>query len=174
MITQKENLILQSYMTVSLLAELGNNKFFESEYFSEMSFGSPDIKKFLQANGIDNQGCAIMSLYAMLVVPYELIRTKFPDEFSSMNDFLKNKVKIVNTSYHTNPSESDLMYHIRNSVAHCRISFTEGKSIVFTDSNRNQTKEFTGELLLSDLGMFIHNLQLVIQVEVIKDIQSRQ
>ena len=52
MITQEENLILQSYMTVSLLAELGNNKFFESDCFSKMTFGVPDIKKFLKTSGV--------------------------------------------------------------------------------------------------------------------------
>jgi len=173
MITQEENLILQSYITVSLLAELGNNKFFESDCFREMNFGSPDCKSFLEHNGIDNQGSAIMSLYAMLVVPYELIRERFPNEFSSMNDFLKNKTTIINTTYHNNPSDSDLMYHLRNAVAHCRISFKEGESINFTDSNRNRTKEFSGKLPLSDLSMFIHKLQIVIQMKVIKEIQLR-
>ena len=91
MITRQENLILQSYFTVSLLAELGNNQFFSSDYFKSMSFGSPDIKKFLEKNGVDNQGSAIMSLYAMLVVPYELIRDNYADEFSEMNAFLAQK-----------------------------------------------------------------------------------
>lgn len=174
MITQEENLILQSYMTVSLLAELGNNKFFESDYFFEMNFGVPDIKKFLKTNGVDNQGNAIMSLYAMLVVPYELIKDRYPDEFASMNDFLKGVVNISHTSYQTDHADSDLMYHIRNAVAHCRVSFNAGKSIIFTDSNKSKTKEFEGELSLPDLGKFVHKLQLVVQVKVIKDIQSRQ
>jgi len=174
MITQEENIILQSYMTVSLLAELGNHNFFSSDYFKKMEFGNSTIKQFLQISGTDNQGSVIMSLYAMLVIPYELIRKNYPNEFSSMNDFLKNKVEIVNTTYHSNPLASDLMYHLRNSVAHCRVSFTEEKSVVFTDSNRNNTKEFTGKLPLTELSQFIHKLQLVIQIQVIKNIQNRQ
>lgn len=172
MITQEENLILQSYMTVSLLVELGNNKFFESEYFNSMQFGQPYFKETLREKGVDNQGSAIMSLYAMLVVPYELVRKKFPDEFLSMNDFLKRKTNIVSTSYHKNALDSDLMYHLRNAVSHCRVSF-EGGSIFFTDSNKSNTKEFSGNLSLKDLSMFMHNLQLVIQMKVVKEIQSR-
>jgi hypothetical protein len=94
MITRQEDLILQSYFTVSLLVELGKNQFFSSDYFKSMSFGSPDIKKFLEKNGVDNQGSAIMSLYAMLVVPCELIKDNYEDEFSEMNVFLAQKTKM--------------------------------------------------------------------------------
>lgn len=178
MITQEENLILQSYITTSLLAELGNNQFFSSDYFKSMSFGSPDIKKFLEKNGVDNQGSAIMSLYAMLVVPYELIRNNYADEFSEMNAFLAQKTKNARTNYRDNVADSDFMYHLRNAVAHCRVSFKEGDSIVFTDSNgvkkEEKKKDFYGELPLIDLSAFIHQLQLVVQIKVIKDIQAKR
>ena len=39
-LTQHDNLLLQSYYTFSLLVELKNNNFLESNYFSEMSFGN--------------------------------------------------------------------------------------------------------------------------------------
>lgn len=177
MITQEDNLILQSYITVSLLAELGNNSFFRSNYFREMHFGSPDIKMFLEKNGIDNQGSAIMCLYAMLVVPFELIRNNYPVEFSLMNAFLKTKTKNVKTNYQKKAIDSDYMYHLRNAVAHCRITFKEGESIIFIDSNHAKKEDkrrmFYGELSLLDLNMFIQNLQIVIQMKVIKEIQSR-
>jgi hypothetical protein len=177
MVSQEENLVLQSYFTVSLLAELGNNKFFSSDYFNGMNFGSLDIKNFLEKNGIDNQGSAVMSLYAMLVVPYELIRNNYNIEFSAMNSFLGQKTKNVTTTYHNDASNSDFMYHLRNAVAHCRISFKEGDSIVFADSNGAKKavkkKDFYGELPLTDLGAFLHQLQHVIQIEVIKDIQAK-
>lgn len=172
MITQEENLILQSYITTSLLAELGNNNFFQSDYFDAMKFGQPTIKEILKMSGVDNQGCAIMSLYAMLVVPYELIRSKHQDEFTLMNEFLISKTIINATTYHLDPSVSDLMYHLRNAVAHCRVSFVDGKFIVFEDFNQSRKKQFSGKLSLIDLSAFIHKLQLVIQMKVVKDIQS--
>jgi len=176
MITQQEDLILQSYFTVSLLAELGNNQFFSSDYFRSMSFGSPDIKKFLEKNGVDNQGSAIMSLYAMLVVPYELIKDNYAVEFSEMNAFLAQKTKNACTTYKDKVADSNFMYHLRNAVAHCRVSFKEGDSIVFTDSNRakkeEKKKDFYGELLLVDINAFLEQLQLL-HSKVIRDIQVR-
>jgi hypothetical protein len=112
MITRQEDLILQSYFTVSLLVELGKNQFFSSDYFKSMSLGSPDIKKFLEKNGVDNQGSAIMSLYAMLVVPCELIKDNYEDEFSEMNVFFGTKDKNACTTYKDKVADSDFMYHL--------------------------------------------------------------
>jgi len=161
---------------VSLLAELGNNQFFSSDYFKSMSFGSPDIKKFLEKNGVDNQGSAIMSLYAMLVVPYELIRDNYADEFSEMNAFLAQKTINARTTYKDKVAESDFMCHIRNAIAHYSVSFKEGDSMVFTDSNgaknEEKKKDFYGELLLVDINAFFERLQLL-HLKVIRDIQAR-
>jgi len=94
-----------------------------------------------------------------------------------MNSFLEKKTKNGTTTYHANFSNSDFMYHLRNAVAHCRISFIEGVSIVFTDSNgakkEGKKKDFYGELSLVDLSVFLQRLQEVIQLKVIKDIQAR-
>ena len=173
MITPEENLILQSYITTSLLVELGNNNFFASQYFESMNFGQPAIKEILRNQGIDNQGCAIMSLYAMLVVPYELIRTKHPSDFSSMNKMLLKNVRNVTTTYHDCASKSDFLYHLRNAVAHCRITFKDGDCMLFSDSNPSGKKQFQGELPLEQLSHFFHKLQ-GIQLKVIKDVQSRK
>lgn len=173
MITKEENLILQSYVTTSLLAELGNNKFFVSKYFEQMNFGQPAIKEILSKQGIDNQGCAIMSLYAMLVVPYELIRTKFQSDFAVMNQFLFKSVKNSTTTYHDCVSKSDFMYHLRNAVAHCRVEFKDRDCMVFSDQNSSGNKKFKADLPLVQLSEFVHKLQ-GIQLKVVKGIQSRK
>ncbi|MCM1985280.1 hypothetical protein [Lyngbya confervoides] len=69
-ITQEDNLILQSYYIVLLLKELGEVKFEDSSIFSSLNL-PPETKKSLEDIKIQNQGSAIMALYAMLVVPRE-------------------------------------------------------------------------------------------------------
>jgi hypothetical protein len=73
MISQKDNLLLQSYYSVSFLVELVNNNFLGTKCFDEMKFGASWIKEGIKEIGIDNQGSLMMSLYAMLVIPRELI-----------------------------------------------------------------------------------------------------
>jgi len=68
------------------------------------------------------------------------------------------------------------MCHIRNAIAHCRVSFKEGDSMVFADSNgaknEEKKKDFYGELLLVDINAFFERLQLL-HLKVIRDIQAR-
>ena len=66
---QEDDLLIQSYMTFSLLVELHNHGFVESDYFKEMNFGAPWIKENLLKVGVDNQGFAMIALYSLLVLP---------------------------------------------------------------------------------------------------------
>lgn len=90
-ITQEDNLILQSYYTVLLFKELGEVNFEESSAFDNLNLPA-GIKKSLKDIKIQNQGSAIMALYAMLVVPKELIEHEFQEEYRSIDDFLRNEV----------------------------------------------------------------------------------
>ncbi len=75
-ITQEDNLILQAAYTVLLFKELGEVNFEESSAFDNLNLPA-GIKKSLKDIKIQNQGSAIMALYAMLVVPKELIDMNF-------------------------------------------------------------------------------------------------
>ncbi|MBE0434224.1 MAG: hypothetical protein IBX56_00280 [Methylomicrobium sp.] len=80
MLTQEENLVLQTYYTTSLLAELKNNNFIGSEFFDPMNFVQACIKDELKKIDVDNQGTLLMILYALLVVPRELTGKKYKQE----------------------------------------------------------------------------------------------
>jgi transketolase N-terminal domain/subunit len=96
-ITQEDNLILQSYYIVLLLKELGEVKFEDSSIFNSLNLPS-EIKKSLKDIKIQNQGSAIMALYAMLVVPREIIAQEFENEYQKINDFLRCEVTLHKTT----------------------------------------------------------------------------
>ena len=98
-LSQEDNLVIQSYLTIALLAELHNNNLLESPFFGKMTFGAPWVKKLLREVGIDNQGCAIIALYAMLVLPREIVGQAFASEYAVINSFLSANTQHTNSSY---------------------------------------------------------------------------
>ncbi len=165
-ITQEDNLILQSYYTTVLLKALGDSKLEKSEYFAALDI--PDwTKDGLREIGVQNQGSALMALYAMFVVPRELIRCEVPEQFAGIESFLKTAVSTVETTYEgedaSNRGTICFANHIRNSVAHARVAFTPDVSIEFTDRNRtrNRNEEFKATLPLSKFGELLGRMQEV-------------
>lgn len=170
-ITQEDNLILQTYYTVLLLKQLGEVKFEDSIQFDGLNLPS-QIKQSLKDIGIQNQGSAIMALYAMLVVPKELIEQEFTEEYTKINEFLRTEVTLHQTTYR-NENDLDLtsinfIHHARNSVAHAKISFTPSGSVTFYDKKSTKTKggvekieEISFSLPLNRFGNFFNSLQNV-------------
>ena len=160
-ITPKQNLVIQSYLTVSLLAELKNNNLIDSYYFNNMRFGNPSIKTSLKEIGVDNQGCAMMTLYAMLVLPKELIENEHLSDYEKINHFLQIHTQRTNTTYASDSRSVNYLRHIRNAVAHAKIEFRPGEVITFSDENQRKKEAFYTELPLAHLGQLIHELQMV-------------
>jgi len=172
-LTQHDNLLLQSYYTFSLLVELKNNNFLESNYFSEMSFGNPEIKRALKDEiKIDNQGCAMMALYSMLVLPLEIVQKSYQSEYEVIRQFLETHTR------NTQPTSADkkpidFIRHIRNSVSHASVEFRENDVVIFSDYNSKIKETFSTELSLSKLGEFINRLQQV-HFAYVKNLQSKE
>jgi len=160
MISQADDLILQSYYSVSLLAELVNNNFLESEYFEKMNFGASWIKDEIKSIGVDNQGSLLMSLYAMLVIPRELIFTSYQEKVNDIENFLRTKCIITKNDY---PQREEIKFlrHIRNSVSHATVAFVPNKLVIFTDKNFKSNKTIEFELPLEYIGSFLSKLQEV-------------
>ncbi len=173
MLTQKDNLLFQSYFTFVLLVELRNNNFLGSECFGEMSFGSPWIKEELTKIGVDNQGCALIALYVMLVIPREMISDTYSQQYDAIRRFLKIHTQNTSTTYKKDSPEINFLRHIRNAVSHASVSFRPNDVIVFTDSNARTGERFETELSLQYLGEFIQQLQRV-HLEYIRDLQRSQ
>jgi hypothetical protein len=170
-ITPEQDLLFQSYFTVSLLAELKNNKFIESGYFQGMTFGAPWIKNELRKIDVDNQGCALMALYAMLVLPKEIIQQSYASDYEKINDFLKTHTQNTVTTYSTDASSVNYIRHIRNAVAHVRVEFRPNDAVVFKDVDLHSNAKFSTELPLKFLGELIHQLQMV-HIAYIRDLQK--
>jgi hypothetical protein len=171
MITQADNLLLQSYYSVSLLVELKNNEFLESRYFDEMSFRAPWIKEGLQTIGIDNQGSLLMSLYAMLVIPKELIFDKYCHQVSNVQTFLKATSNVTKNDYQTPKDAIDFLRHIRNSVSHASVEFDPGNTVTFIDKNPKSKKMIHIQIPLNSVGELLAKLQ-EIHLQYIRDNQS--
>ena len=159
-LTQKENLLFQSYYTFSLLTELHNNRLLESEYHNGMVFGVPQIKEDLRSIGIDNQGCVLMALYVMLVIPKEIVQQKYSLEYDSISEFLQTHTQNTSTTYRSDTPTVRYLRHIRNAVTHARVEFRPYDVIIFSDANSNK-ESFSTELPLSHLGEFVNQLQKV-------------
>jgi len=161
MTNQEDNLLIQSYINVALLAELVKNKFFESDYFKNMKFDAPWVKETLCKVGPDNQGSALMALYAMLVIPRELAFSKYPNQVKDLSDFLVAKTQSTSTTYKSDKPNVDFLRHIRNSVSHARVTFRQNDAIVFSDTDSRNGEAFVTELPLSYLGQFLEKLQMI-------------
>lgn len=159
MLTQEENLVLQTYYTTSLLAELKNNNFIGSEFFESMNFGQACIKDELKRIDVDNQGALLMVLYSLLVVPRELTGKKYKQEQEKLNKIFASRATKVQTTYASDSPDVDFFRHIRNAVAHARVEFSPGVSVTFRDSFRNDT--FEAEMPLQYIGEFLTKLQIV-------------
>lgn len=161
MISQSDNLFLQSYYSVSLLVELRNNNFLESQFFEGMSFGAPWIKEGIKTIGVDNQGSLLMSLYAMLVIPRELGFDKYQKEFNEIQDFLRANCKVIKNDYQTHKDKINYLRHMRNSVSHASVEFDPNNTITFTDTNPRSNEIIQFEFPLILIGVLLSKFQEV-------------
>jgi len=156
--TAEEDLLIQAYSTIAFLAELHNNNFLNSEAYKEMPFQDPFLKEHLPSIGIGNRGALVQSLYSMLVLPKELISDKFPAKFSALNVFAETLPSQINTTYASDNPKVDFVRHVRNSVAHGKVSFEE-KMVIFKDENKRSGETCEIKITLMDFGKFLTELQ---------------
>ena len=171
-LSQEENIILQSYLTVSLLTELTNNQFLESDSFSKMDFGNPSLKAMLRQVGVDNQGCLLMVLYAMLCIPKETIFNKYKAEFDKINAEISKYAVSTHTTYGKDANgRINYVKHIRNAVAHVKVEFVEG-SVQFSDEDSRTHESFVTKIPLNKIGTILMELQKL-TYKYVDDIKSR-
>ncbi|WP_312072117.1 HEPN family nuclease [Anaerotignum propionicum] len=161
-ITDEENLIFQSYSIIKFLFELNSKNFTNSDYYKDEFTNPNDLFKYYIDNvGIINQGTIIFALYSMLVLTKELLFDSLKMEFSDFNLFLLNESSSsCHSTYKSDKKEVNVIRHIRNAVAHGKISICKNGSIMFVDKNNNE--EFHIELSFDTLEKFINELQNLI------------
>ena len=157
-ITQEENLILQSYCTVVLMNALAaDNSLLNSDYYKALRI-APPVRKIIGQIRVDNQGALLMFLYAMLVIPKELISSQCQSEYDKIDSELASLTESTATTYDASPVQ--YVRHIRNAVAHGRVSFAPGQSVTFADKD-NKGHTFSTTMPLRNVGLFINQLQEV-------------
>ena len=173
---QELSIMAQSLATTSLLAELENAKFLKSEYFENLHFEVQDFKDILiESKTIGNPASMQMMLYALLVIPYELLDRNDNEELSKRMNIVNDaffKVIEENDTYSTYVGEDikssiDYVRHIRNSVAHSRCEFNSmyGKNyVIFKDvfeDKQNRNYECAIKIECKKVGGVLEELQRV-------------
>ncbi len=145
-ISNETNIVLQSVLSVLLLGKLNeNDSLLKSDYFKTLDFGDKTTKPQIEQIHVGNQGMLLMWLYALLVVPKELLgkRTEIVKEFVELNktidgiDSIKNS---CNTDYSSDIPLTDYIRHIRNAVSHVSVEYNQ-RGVVFRDKNYNKRKK---------------------------------
>ena len=145
-ISQEESLLLQCLATTSLLGELSNANFLESDYYKQLSFSNKNIKNILTQFGLRNPATMQMMLYA-------LVSTLIETETMSTYDNEDSCEKI------------DYFRHIRNAVAHSKCNYfsDRGKNfVIFSDSNNNGSKVCSIKMECYKVGIILMELQRLI------------
>lgn len=174
-LSDKDNLIIQTYVSIMLLLELHTNNFTNSEYFNSMHFSGLAVKETIRKIGIGNQGVLLMLLYGLLVLPKELdLLSEYPADFKNVNDFIHKRATDVYTNYKRDLSNIDFLYHIRNAVAHSKITM-EGINFSIKDQNINKksTEFFSCKISIEEIGNVIQ-LLLNLFLKYIKKLQENQ
>lgn len=171
-LTENESIFLQALATTSLIAELNNSDFLNSEYYKKINFVSNDkiFKEILNNCGIGNPATMQMFLYTLLVMPKEIFK-----EFDNLT--MKNCQKEINSlciglvepetnsTYSGENNINNINYygHIRNAVSHAKCSYKKSNGICyveFYDQNIKNTSE-TCHIIIKTLyvGTILERLQ---------------
>lgn len=174
-ITQEESILLQSLATTSLLAELQNNNFLSTEYFLNLKFDNDFFKGILVQSGIGNPACMQMTLYALLVLPKEILseevyselNSKFIDINKEINDMVEIDETFSNYAKDQDFTEYQMDYlrHIRNSVSHGKCNYTtfDNKNFVtFKDINPRSGESCEIKIECQKVGLILMKLQRLI------------
>jgi hypothetical protein len=140
----EERSILQSAYTASLLMALSlvNDKFVKSDIFTTMTSAFPIFKSFKNTGiVVGNQGTMLMCLYALLVLPKELISKKYQSEYDKIDKFIPSIADAgTKDTYET---KGKYLHHIRNAVSHGKTNFDDmdpkNIKVIFQDENVRKT-----------------------------------
>ncbi|MGL5051945.1 MAG: hypothetical protein ACRC6E_15140 [Fusobacteriaceae bacterium] len=167
-VSQEDNLIVQTYSTMALLINLQQVNFLESEYYkNKISDRDILMKTSLEKTGeIDGQGALLLAFYTYLVIPKELLSTRYKAELSKINKFIMN---IDGMEYETEyPNEQkgeeiDYIKHIRNAISHCNVEFDPKKTVSFKDQHPYDKSIYSClKIPLKSIGEILSKLQHLI------------
>lgn len=149
-ISSEESLLLQCIATASLLGELSNSGFLESDYYKRLPFENEGLKMVLTTSGLGNPATMQMMLYALLTIPREVLsRTAYcalETYIERINPLVYSLVEEETFSTYAGEEARvniDYFRHIRNAIAHSKCDYLckDGKNyVVFSDSNSSGSR----------------------------------
>ena len=171
-ISAEKSLLLQCLATTSLLGELSNAKFLESDYYKRLAFANEEFKKILTISGLGNPATMQMMLYALLTIPREVLsRTTY----SALETYIERINPVVyslveeetSSTYDGEEARANIDYfrHIRNAIAHSKCSYfsEDGKNfVIFRDSNSTGSRACSIKIECYKVGLILMELQRLI------------
>ena len=171
-LSEQESIFCQALATTSLLAELHNNGFLNSDYYNKnviFAGNNDNFKKILEASGLGNPATMQMFLYILLVMPKETLTGLDDATIESWENELKSTIQLfspeveVTTSYPTESSSnlSSINYyrHIRNAVSHAKCVYENENGcsyVTFKDKNpKNVSQSCEIKMLTSHVGTML-------------------
>jgi len=109
--SENDNLLIQSYFTVAFLAELSESNFLESDYYRNLKFKDSFVHKHLPDVGLGNRVCLLIMLYALLVVPKQLLEDTFPDEFQALDKRIDQLKERAESTYNADRDGINYLRH---------------------------------------------------------------
>lgn len=177
-LTEQESIFCQALAMTSLLGELSNRDFLNSDYYNEnihFAGNGDNFRKILKASGMGNPATMQMFLYILLVMPKETLSGLDHVTIESWENALKTIIQSFNPSVTTTyPGESsgdlstvNYYRHIRNAVSHSRCVYEteEGRQYVtFKDEDPKRSYHCEIKMLTSDVGSMLEVLQKQIMI----------
>ena len=187
-ITEEESILAQLVSMSALITALSTNNFLQSDFYNQMClFGDSHnrqsceeknaelcVREILKKSGEINPATVQMLLYALIVIPKELLANKNDYEkcidlcAHQVNDFA-SKFATKKSSTYKDESDDDINYykHIRNALAHSKCTYTpEGNAlnyITFQDINmKDKSQHCEIEIPTYALANLVISLQAVL------------
>ena len=171
-LTEQESIFCQALAMTSLLGELSNKDFLNSDYYNEnITFigNNDNLKKILKASGLGNPATMQMFLYILLVMPKETLSRLDTTTINSWENALKTTIQSFNVNVTTTyPGESTSDYstenyywHNRNTVSHAKCVYETEKGrtyVTFKDKAPKYSYHCEIKMLTSDVGSILEVL----------------
>ena len=177
-LTEQESIFCQALAMTSLLAELSDRDFLNSDYYNQniiFAENNDNFQKILKASGLGNPATMQIFLYILLVMPKETLSGLDDRTLNSWENALKTIVSSFSLSVTTTyPGESssnlstvNYYRHIRNAVSHanCVYETEKGRTyITFKDEDTRKLYHCEIKMLTSDAGRILEVLQKQIMI----------
>lgn len=177
-LTEQESIFCQALAMTSLLVELSDRDFLNSDYYNQniiFAENNDNFQKILKASGLGNPATMQIFLYILLVMPKETLSGLDDRTLNSWENALKTIVSSFSLSVTTTyPGESssnlstvNYYRHIRNAVSHanCVYETEKGRTyITFKDEDTRKLYHCEIKMLTSDAGRILEVLQKQIMI----------